>query len=88
LLAAKSKNKNFLWKSNIKLPAYVDFIERMAPHIVINSNLGTIRQLDLYGIPLYMTKIFCKVKENFLRKYVKHFLAAVLLALPHIFQDW
>jgi hypothetical protein len=36
-----------------------------------------------------MTKIFCKVKENFLRKYfVKHFLAAVLLALPHIFQDW
>ena len=38
-LAAKSKNKNF--KSNIKLPAYVDFREHMAPHIVINVNLGT-----------------------------------------------
>jgi hypothetical protein len=28
-LAAKSKNKNFLFKSNIELPAYVHFRERM-----------------------------------------------------------
>jgi ribosomal protein L39E len=36
----------------------------------------------LYGIPVYkMTKISCKVQENFLRRYfVKHFLAVVLLA--------
>jgi hypothetical protein len=34
-----------------------------------------------------MTKIFCEVQENFLRRYfVKNFLAAVLLALPDIFQ--
>jgi hypothetical protein len=38
-LAVKSKNKNFLCKSNIKLPAHVDFKERMS-HIVINFNLG------------------------------------------------
>ena len=31
-LAAKSENKNFLCKSNIKLPAYVDFSERLAGH--------------------------------------------------------
>jgi hypothetical protein len=36
-----------------------------------------------------MTKISYKVQENFLRRYfVKHFLAAVLLALPDIFQHW
>ena len=28
-LTAKLKSKNFLYKSNIKLPAYVDFRERM-----------------------------------------------------------
>jgi hypothetical protein len=34
-----------------------------------------------------MTKISCKVQENFLqRHFVKHFLAAMLLALPDIFQ--
>ena len=39
-LAVKFKNKNFLCKSDIKLPAYVDFRERMVSHIVINFNLG------------------------------------------------
>jgi hypothetical protein len=34
-----------------------------------------------------MTKISCKVQEIFLGRYfVKNFLAAVLLALPDIFQ--
>jgi hypothetical protein len=34
-----------------------------------------------------MTNISCKVQENFLGRYfVKNFLAAVLLALPDIFQ--
>jgi hypothetical protein len=34
-----------------------------------------------------MAKISCKVQENFLRRYfAKHFLTAVLLALPDIFQ--
>jgi hypothetical protein len=34
-----------------------------------------------------MTKISCKVQENFLGRYFgKNFLAAVLLALPDIFQ--
>jgi hypothetical protein len=34
-----------------------------------------------------MTKISYKVQENFLgRDFVKNFLAAVLLALPDIFQ--
>ena len=41
-LEAKSKNKNFLCKSNIKLPAYADFLESMVPHIVINLQLKTI----------------------------------------------
>jgi hypothetical protein len=42
----------------------------------------------LFGIPVYkMTKISCKVQENFLPRYfVKHFPAAVLLAVPDIFQ--
>jgi hypothetical protein len=36
-----------------------------------------------------MTKTSYKVQENFLRRYfVKNFLAAVLLALPDIFQHW
>jgi hypothetical protein len=35
------KNKNFHCKSDIELPAYVDFRERMVPYIVINFNLGT-----------------------------------------------
>jgi hypothetical protein len=34
-----------------------------------------------------MTKISCKVQENFLGRYfVKNFLAAMLLVLPDIFQ--
>ena len=44
-LAAKSKTKNFLSKSNIKLPAYVDLRERMVPHIVMNFNLDTRQSL-------------------------------------------
>jgi hypothetical protein len=31
-LAAKSKNKHFLYKSNINLPTYVDFRECTVPH--------------------------------------------------------
>ena len=34
-----------------------------------------------------MTNIFYKVQENFLPRYFKNFLAAVLLALPDIFQQ-
>jgi hypothetical protein len=44
-LAAKSKTKNFLSKSNIKLPAHVDLRERMVPHIVMNFNLDTRQSL-------------------------------------------
>jgi hypothetical protein len=47
-LAAKSKNKNFLCKWNIKLSAYVDFRERMAPHIV--------KKLQL-AIPKFLTSV-------------------------------
>jgi hypothetical protein len=52
----------------MKRPAYVNFRERVdydTAHLDL-QNFQTISKL--YGIPVYkMTKISCKVQENFLR---------------------
>jgi hypothetical protein len=65
----------------------------MVPHFEINFNLGRRQSRlakcfwnfqtisKLYGIPVYkMTKISCKMKEDFLRSFfVKNLQAAALL---------
>jgi hypothetical protein len=101
-LTATAKTKNFLCKSNIKLPACVDFrAERMdgvahcdklqSWHKIDNldsqNTFGILTISKLYNIPVYkITKMSCKVQDFLRRHFLKGFLAAVRLALPDIFQ--